>query len=55
MTTSALSYFHRASAIPLLHGTLGGALDKAAARWPDQEAVVVRDQGVRRTFTRPAT
>ena len=51
MTTLARSYFHRASSIPLLHETLGGALDKAAARWPAQEAVVVRDQGVRLTFT----
>jgi fatty-acyl-CoA synthase len=50
MTTFAPSYFHRASAIPLLHDTLGSALDKAAARRPDQEAVVVRDQGVRLTF-----
>ena len=50
MTTSAPSYFHRASAIPLLHDTLGGALDKAAARWPDREAIVVRDQNVRLTF-----
>src|SRR6202044_3003276 len=37
-------------AIPLLNDTLGGALDKAAARWPDQEAVVVRDSEVRLTF-----
>lgn len=50
MTTSALSYFHRASATPLLGDTLGVALDKAAERWPDQEAVVIRDQGVRLTF-----
>ena len=44
------SYFHRTSATPLLNDTLGGALDKAANRWPDQEAVVVRDQNVRQTF-----
>ena len=52
MATSIHSYFHRAAAIPLLNDTLGGTLDKAAERWPDQEAVVVRDQGVRQTFTR---
>ena len=50
MTTSTHSYFHRAAAVPLLNDTLGGALDKAAERWPDQEAVVVRDQGARLTF-----
>ena len=50
MSATIQSYFHRASTIPLLNDTLGGALDKAAERWPDQEAVVVRDQGVRLTF-----
>ena len=50
MAAQTRSYFHRASAIPLLNDTLGGALDKAAERWPDQEAVVVRDQDVRLTF-----
>jgi fatty-acyl-CoA synthase len=50
MSNSARSYFHRTSSIPLLNDTLGGTLDKASERWPDQEAVVVRDQGVRLTF-----
>jgi fatty-acyl-CoA synthase len=50
MTTSAGSYFHRASATPLLSDALGGALDKAAERWPDRQAVVVRDQGIRLAF-----
>ena len=50
MATSTHSYFHRAAAIPLINDTLGGTLDKAAERWPDQEAVVIRDQGVRQTF-----
>src|ERR1700733_11666316 len=50
MTTSVGSYFHRTSLTPLLNDTLGGALDKAAERWPDQEAVVVRDQDARLTF-----
>jgi hypothetical protein len=44
VTALTQSYFHRASATPLLNDTLGGALDKAAEHWPDQEAVVVRDQ-----------
>ncbi len=50
MTTTARSYFHRASPLSLLNDTLGGALHKAAERWPDQEAVVVRDRGARLTF-----
>jgi fatty-acyl-CoA synthase len=50
MTAAKQSYFHRASEVPLLSDTLGGALDKAAERWPDREAVAVRDQAVRLTF-----
>lgn len=50
MTDLARSYFHRTSLTPLLDDTLGGALDKASERWPDREAVVIRDQGVRLTF-----
>ncbi len=50
MTEKKFSYFHRASATPLLNDTLGGALDKAAERWPDREAVVVRDRNIRLTF-----
>src|SRR5215813_4032948 len=50
MPAANRSYFHRTSTKPLLDDTLGGALDKAAQRWPAQEAVVVRDQGVRLTF-----
>jgi fatty-acyl-CoA synthase len=37
--------------VPLLNDTLGGTLDKAAEHWPDREAVVVRDQGVRLSFS----
>jgi fatty-acyl-CoA synthase len=50
MAMRPLSYAHNASAIPLLNDTLGACLDKAAARWPNREAVVVRDQGARMTF-----
>jgi fatty-acyl-CoA synthase len=44
------SYAHAASAIPLLNDTIGVTLNKAAGRWPDREAVVVHDQGIRLTF-----
>jgi fatty-acyl-CoA synthase len=50
MTIRTLSYAHGVSTTPLLNDTIGGVLDKAAENWPDQEAVVVRDQGVRLTF-----
>lgn len=50
MTIRALSYTHGISTTPLLNDTLGGILDKAAERWPDREAVIVRDQNVRMTF-----
>ncbi|HZM04937.1 MAG TPA: AMP-binding protein, partial [Candidatus Saccharimonadales bacterium] len=44
------SYDHGISATRLLNDTIGGCLDKAASRWPDREAVVVRDQNMRMTF-----
>jgi fatty-acyl-CoA synthase len=50
MAIRTLSYAHGISTTPLLNDTIGGVLDKAAERWPDQEAVFVRDQGVRLTF-----
>ncbi len=45
------SYNHGTSAAPLMDATIGACLDKAATLWPDAEAVVVRDQGVRLTFS----
>jgi fatty-acyl-CoA synthase len=50
MTISTRSYDHGTSATPLISGTIGEALDKAAERWPDREAVVMRDQAIRLTF-----
>ena len=44
------SYTHAASTIPLLNDTIGSSLEKAASRWPNREAVVVYDQGIRLTF-----
>lgn len=50
MAQSLRSYAHGASATPLLHQTIGETLDLAAERWPDQEAVAVRDQNIRLTY-----
>jgi len=47
---NVLSHAHGTSDIPLRNETIGQALDRAAASWPAQDAVVVRDQGVRLTF-----
>ena len=44
------SYTHGASATPLLGDTIGVHFDKAAARWPESEALVVRHQNVRWTY-----
>ena len=37
MTISTRSYDHGASATPLISGTIGEALDKAAEPWPDRK------------------
>ena len=50
MGTQALSYVHGACDIPLRHETIGACFDATVARWPDREAFVVRDQGVRMTY-----
>ena len=44
------SYVHGVSMTPLLGETIGANLERAAARWPDREAVVVRHQDVRWTY-----
>ncbi|MFI4980082.1 MAG: AMP-binding protein, partial [Nevskiales bacterium] len=50
MATLIGSYTHGVSATPLLNDTIGARFDQAAARWPNREAIVVCDQGVRLTF-----
>ena len=50
MGTLTQSYVHGASAVPLLGDTIGVHFDKAVARWPEAEALVVRHQGVRWTY-----
>ncbi len=42
-----MSYSHGGGGPPLLGLTISGVLDNAAENWPDQDAVVVPDQGVR--------
>jgi fatty-acyl-CoA synthase len=44
---SSLSYAHGGAGPPLLGITISGVLDQAAANWPDRDALVVTDQGVR--------
>jgi fatty-acyl-CoA synthase len=46
-----LSYAHGSSPTPLTFETIGTRFDAAAVRWPDREAIVVCDQGVRLTFS----
>ena len=47
MTPQGMSYVSGASANPLLGVTIGAQLDRTAARFPDNEALVVRHQDVR--------
>ncbi|HSN52696.1 MAG TPA: AMP-binding protein [Woeseiaceae bacterium] len=42
-----LSYAHGSGDTPLLGVTVGQLLDTAASRWPDHDALIVVDQGVR--------
>lgn len=46
----ANSYVRGAVQPPLLNETIGHAFDRAAARWPEREALVVRQQGTRLTY-----
>jgi len=44
------SYVHGVSMTPLLGETIGANLERAAARWPDREAVIVCHQDVRWSY-----
>jgi len=44
------SYAHGSDDSPLLGVTVGQLLDDTACRWPDQDALIVVDQGVRWTW-----
>src|SRR6476620_4822552 len=50
MTSQQLSYVHGGSETPLIFQTIGARFDQSALLWPNHEAFVVCDQGVRRTF-----
>jgi fatty-acyl-CoA synthase len=45
------SYAHGASDRPLLGQTIGVNFDNAAAKWPDREALIVRHQNIRWTYS----
>ena len=44
------SYVHGVADQPLIGDTIGVCFDRAVARWPDQEALVVRHQNVRWSY-----
>lgn len=50
MNAPQLSYAHGGCEEPLIYQTIGARFDEAVGRWPDCEAFVVCDQGVRLTF-----
>ncbi|CAB1312054.1 unnamed protein product [Coregonus sp. 'balchen'] len=49
--TLTTSYAHGTSSKSLLFSTVGGSLQAAAERFPDREAVVFLQDGVRKTFS----
>ncbi len=54
MSRLQASYVHGTGATPLVGATVGACLDRAAALRADQDALVVRHQGVRWTYGRLA-
>src|SRR5262245_7662487 len=44
------SHVHGANALPLIGDTIGVHFDRAVARWPESEALMVRHQGIRWTY-----
>uniref|UniRef100_A0A3B5L123 Medium-chain acyl-CoA ligase ACSF2, mitochondrial n=1 Tax=Xiphophorus couchianus TaxID=32473 RepID=A0A3B5L123_9TELE len=48
--TLTTSYVHGTSSTPLLHDTVAEALQKSVERWPDREAMVFLQDGVRKTY-----
>jgi fatty-acyl-CoA synthase len=50
MSKLTQSYVHGASSVPLIGETIGEHFDKAAARWPDCAALIVRQQNIRWSY-----
>ena len=50
MAALTQSYVHGASAVPLIGETIGQRLDSTAARYPDNDALVVRHQEIRLSY-----
>ena len=48
--TDGLSYVHGVSDVPLIGETIGAHFQRAAARWPDRPALIVREQAIRWTY-----
>ena len=46
-----ISYVHGSSLTPLIGETIGANFDRVAAAYPDRDAVIVRDQDVRWTYS----
>ncbi len=51
MSKLTQSYVHGASKLPLLGDTIGVHFDRAVMRWPNAEALVVRHQNIRWTYS----
>ncbi len=51
MSKLTQSYVHGASNMPLLGDTIGAHFDRAVMRWPNAEALVVRHQNIRWTYS----
>ena len=45
-----LSYVHGVGSVPLLANTIGGALNDAAERWGDRDALVASHQQLRYSY-----
>jgi fatty-acyl-CoA synthase len=50
LTKITQSYVHGASTVPLIGATIGNQFDRAATRWRDRDALVVRHQNIRWTY-----
>ncbi len=49
-TGLATSYVSGTSAVPLIGETIGQHFDRTVAKWPDREALIVRQQNIRYTW-----